>query len=321
VLLVLPALAQEPPPSPDEAPKGPPPRVVPEAWTIPAEILAAVRAVADRSVGARMSAASLPFLGLPYLNGAAGEMDEADPDPVARYDTFDCMTLVEEVLGMALAGDPLYAPMIRDQLRYAGPHDYAHRRHFMEAQWVPAAIEAGLLEDITTRVGHARVLRKEVTPETWKHWKRRPLFHLPDAALPLGTWELPYLDLAEAELAVPRLPPGTLILTLRTERTYVPVATSHVTLVVDTPAGPRMRHATRMGVGKVRDDRLDWYVKHLRNYVKWPVLGLSFLLPRDQGPRLSNLAPSVVPLQALSPAEGPLPTFEAHPELVGEEEL
>ena len=270
-------------------------RQVPERWTIPPEVINAVRAVRDEPLGVRMDAASRTFLDLPYTNEAAGEGIGEDLDPPARYDTFDCLTLVEEVVALSLAGDPLYAPDIRNALRYRGDPSYADRRHFMEAQWVPDAIENGLLEDITARVGRASRLVKDVTPEVWRHWRHRAFFALPDAALPTGRWTLPYLDLDAAEEAILRIPAGALILTLRVPRDWSPVVTSHISMVVATPDGPRMRHATRMGVQKVRDDRLDWYIHHLSDYTNWPSLGISVLYPREQGPRLSRLVVDPLP--------------------------
>lgn len=290
----------------------------PERWTPQADVIARVRDARTRPLGERLELASRSFLGLPYLNDAAGEGLGVDPDPPSRYDAFDCLTFVEEVLGLTLAGDPLYAPAVRDALRYAGAPAYDHRRHFMEAQWIPDAIRNGLLEDITARVGHARDLRKDVTPEVWKRWRRRGLFTLPDSVLPLGEWALSYLDLAEAVEAVPRIPAGALVITLREERAWSPVVVTHISMVVPAPEGSapdaelRMRHATRMGRQTVRDDRLGWYAAHLRDYVNWPALGITVLLPREQGPRISALRMPVLP-EPFARAEGALPAFVPRP--------
>jgi hypothetical protein len=274
----------------------------PERWTIPEGVLAAVREARNAPLGVRMEAASRSFLGLPYLNDAAGELDAIDPDPPSRYDTFDCLTFVEEVLGLALAGDPLHAPMIRDALRYRGKPSYATRRHFMEAWWIPDAIRNGLVTDITARVGRARTLRKSVTHDMWRHWAGRRLFRLPDDALPVGDWSLDYLDLEEAVAAVPRIPHGALLVTVRADRPWKPIVVTHISVVVppaaDAPPGAeaRMRHATRMGRRLVRDDRLGWYAAHIREYSNWPALGITVLLPREQGPRISALAPIALPV-------------------------
>ena len=295
----------------------PAPRV-PERWTPAAAVVDAVRAARTLALGVRVERASRAFLGLPYLNDAAGEGAGVDPAPPSRYDAFDCLTFVEEILSLSLAGDPLYAPALRDAFRYAGPPSYEHRRHFMEAEWIPDAIRNGLLEDITTRVGRARTLRKDVTHEVWQRWRRRGLFQLPDAALPLGEWSLPYLDLAEAAAAVPRIPAGALVFTMRQERAYSPIVITHISLVVPPEEGSppgaenRMRHATRMGRQLVRDDRLGWYAAHLRDYVNWPALGISVLLPREQGPRLSALEDTPLP-PPFPMADGALPAFAPQP--------
>lgn len=292
-----------------------------ERWTIPPEVMEAARAVRDRPLGERIAAISQPFLGLPYVWDAAGEGDEDDPDPVGRYDAFDCLTFVEETLAIALAGDPVDAAALRNAFRYRGAPSYLHRRHFMEAEWIPDAVQNGLVSDITAFVGHPRTVTKTVTAATWKGWGRRSLFRLPAEALPVGTWSLDYLDLAEAELAVPRIPPGAILLTLRSDRPGVPMVVTHVSLVIPGKDGAMMRHATRMGTRKVRDDRLMWYVKHIRDYVNWPALGVAVLMPREQGPRLAATTTEEREELGLGarfpPAEGALPHFEPQPLIPG----
>lgn len=293
-----------------------------QPWTIPADVADAVRKVANEPLGIRIDAATRPFLGLPYTNDAAGEGTGPDPDPPARYDTFDCVTFIEEALGMVLAGDPIDAPTIRDALRYgptavgqtgAPQPAYVDRNHFMESQWIPRALANGLLVDITDRVGRARTVEKQLTPEIWKNWRRRGLFALPDLALPLTTWRLRYLDLAQAVEAVPHIPPGSIVVTLRAVRTYSPIITTHISLVVPGTTEPLMRHATRMGKQTVRDDRLSWYMAHLRDYVNWPALGVAVLYPVEQGPRKSRLHPLPYPSIPLPDAEGESPYFQPKP--------
>ena len=69
----------------------------------------------------------------------------------------------------------------------------------------------------------------------------------------------------------------------------VPIVVSHVGLTVE---GGKMRHATKMGAGSVRDDDLRWYIRHLSTYTHWPVAGINVLEPIEQGPRLSCLGGS-----------------------------
>lgn len=266
-----------------------PPRSAPERWSVPDAVAARVRAVEDRPLGERIAAASQAFLGLPYQIDAAGESVAPDPDPPARYDRFDCLTFVEEMLGMALAGDPLYAPLYRNALRYDGDEAYASRNHFMETEWIPRAIRNGLLEDITASLGPAKVLTKNAPLEVWKPWAARHGFHLSETQLPVGSFQITYLDLDAAQAAADQIPVGAIVVTLRKDLPWIPVVTTHVSLVVPGETEPMMRHATRMGNRKVRDDRLRWYVAHLRDYTNWPSLGIAVLMPREQGPRRSRL--------------------------------
>ncbi len=297
-----PGLTAAPVGAPAEPAARPGVRFIAERWTIPPATLDAVRAVVNEPLGRRMEAASHDWLGLPYLNEAAGEQDAGDPDPPARYDTFDCLTFVEEVLGLSLSADPVYAPGIRDALRYkdAAPRpdwtrDYNERRHFMEAEWLPDAVQNRLLVDITASVGPSQVLTHEVTVQTWQNWRHTRFFHLPAALYPVGTWSLRYLDLPTAAASVANIPPGALVLTLRQPRPWSPIVITHVSLVVQDDSGKiHMRHATRMGSQKVRDDDLSWYLKHLYDYVNWPSLGIAVYLPREQGPRVSALRPTVL---------------------------
>ncbi len=291
-------------------------------WTAPHEVVAAIRAAADRPVGERLDAATRLFLGRPYVVDPVGEGEGADADVPARYDVFDCMSFVEEALGMVLAGDPVGAPAVRDALRYGGVADYAHRNHFMEAQWIPRAIATGMLEDVTDRLGSARTLTKAVTPAVWQGWRSRRRFFLADPELPVGTWSLRYLDLGQAAEAAPRIPPGALVVTLRVERAWSPIVTTHVSLVVPGRTEPMMRHATKMGKRLVRDDKLSWYMTHLRDYVNWPALGVAVLMPREQGPTRAATLDSLVPALPYSDAGGDLPVFvpqPLNPQNVGED--
>jgi hypothetical protein len=289
-----------------------------ERWTLPESLVARVRSVAGRHVGERLEAATRGFLGVPYLHEAAGEGAGVDPDPPATYGRFDCLTFVEEMLGVVLAADPLGGPTVRNALRYAdGRVRYEDRHHFMEAGWIPAALRSGLLVDITDRIGRARTLTRTVTDATWRGWRRRALFHLPDARLPVGTWALRYLDLAEARRVADSIPPGAVLLTIRAPRSALPYAVTHVSLVVSDGGKVSMRHASRMGAQRVRDDSLAWYLWHLGEYPRWPAIGVGILYPRDIGPRRSGVGPAPwdappLPGEALrrgmppsAPGEGP----------------
>ncbi|MCK6504859.1 DUF1460 domain-containing protein [Myxococcota bacterium] len=267
--------------------------VVVDEGAMPEELVAVAREVAARPVGERMAAISQVLLGRPYRVDAAGEGRAPDRDPPARYDAFDCLTFVEEVLALALAGDPLSAPALRQRLRYgdAAP-TYEARRHFMISQWVPGAVADGLLADITDQLGETHLVDLAVTPATWRGWRRRALFALPDDRLPVGRFTLPVLSVDAALAAIDDIPPGALVLTVRQPRPGVPMVVTH--LGFKLPGGgdrPMIRHATKMSGQRVMDHGLAWYLEHLRWYDRWPVDGVTVLVPREQGPRRTALPP------------------------------
>ena len=85
---------------------------------IPDPVAKIAREVVNQPLAYRMKAVSEPFLGLPYLIDGHGEGIGPDSDPPARYDAFDCLTFLEEILSLAFAGDPVSAPYYRQALRY-----------------------------------------------------------------------------------------------------------------------------------------------------------------------------------------------------------
>lgn len=260
---------------------------------VPPELVAVARLAADLPLGARMKAVSDPLLGRPYLSDATGEGLDPDPDPPARYDAFDCLTFVEEVLALALPADPISAPMVRQGLRYGrAPARYENRRHFMLSEWIPGNEADGWVQDITASLGETHLLEKDLRPESWRYWRRRSLFQLPDDRLPTGHFELPLLSVDAALEAADRIPAGALILTVRQSREGVPIVVTHIGFKLPQEGDrPMVRHATRMKGMRVMDHSLSWYLEHLRWYDQWPVEGISVLMPRESGPRVAALQP------------------------------
>ncbi|MCP4807230.1 MAG: DUF1460 domain-containing protein [Proteobacteria bacterium] len=242
-------------------------------------------------LGERVLAISDPWIGRAYLLGALGEAGGVDPQPITRYDAFDCLTFVEEILALALSPQPHRAHEVRMDLRYrdGGPYTYENRRHFMLAEWIPGTIEAGWMEDITSTLPGAEARTKTVTLDTWNGWRRRSLFDLGDARLPVGTMDFHVLPLAAAEDALHLIPDGSLVFTVRALWDHLPIAISHVGITIPAET-PTMRHASAMGKKIVRDDELDWYVRHVAEYSNWPTEGLIVLKPVEAGPTLGHLA-------------------------------
>jgi len=262
---------------------------------IPEPIAKAAHDHRNAPIGQRITAISEAMMGTPYLNDATGEGTAPDFDPPARYDAFDCLTFVEEVLALSLAPDVRGAAAVRNSLRYGDgqPTTYEDRLHFMLQQWVPQAIEAGWVRDITAELGETRLMQKKVTLRNWQWWKGRKLFLLPDERLPTGTFRMQVLTPGSAWDVAPEIPDGAIVLTVRESKDHVPIIVTHLGFKVSSavPDKPFFRHATKMGKRpRVRNDWLRWYVEHNRWYHWWPVAGFTVLMPQEAGPRLSRLA-------------------------------
>jgi len=262
-----------------------------DVGVLPAEVEEVVRASAHLPLPERMAAISAPFLDLPYLVDGHGEGMGPDTDPPARYDAFDCVTFLEEVLALSFAADPLSAPLFRNALRYAdGVPEYSRRHHFMLAEWIPANVEAGFVQDITASLGETHRIEKVVEKKTWTNWQGTRQFKHELSQLPVGTYGLNVMSLDAAEEAIDSFPPGAIILTVRQPHDWKPIIISHVGFIIPTAEDipTTMRHATKMAGQKVRDHYLAWYIERLRWFPR-AVEGISVLMPIDQGPRQSRL--------------------------------
>jgi hypothetical protein len=257
-----------------------------ELGAIPPALLERALETSHLDLPDRMQAISQLLLETPYLDDPLGEGFGEDPDPFARYDAFDCLTFLEEVLALSISGAPSHAAAVRNGLRYGDkPPSYATRRHFMTLQWIPGNTADGWLRDTTAEYGPSTVFQKEVTPGVWKAWNRRGNYALTDEELPMGTMRLNVLPLDEAIEAAPTIRPGSIIFTVREDRSWIPLWITHVGFVV---AGEEttIRHASRMKSSmRVRDHGLVWYLEHLKTYANWRVAGISILEPIPMGPR------------------------------------
>ncbi len=268
--------------------------MAPPAWdsdpgALPPEVAARAYELRQRPLAERIGAVSELFLGRPYQEGCAGEGEGFDADPPARYDVFDCVTFLEEVLALALAPDPAWVGWMRTQLRFRdGEPSYETRHHFFVMEWIHYNIEAGFIEDITASLGEAVYIDKQLDAQAYASWRRRERFPLPDERLPAGAMHLPVLPLDQALAAVDRIPAGAIVVTVRIPLDHIPIVVTHVGFTVPAEQ-PTMRHATRMGEGRVRDDSLAWYLEHLESYSNWPIAGISVLMPLEQGPRRGAL--------------------------------
>ena len=233
-----------------------------------------------------MAAISEPWLGRPYTVGPLGELSGVDADPLIRYDTFDCLTFIEEVFALALAPDLLSAQEVRLSLRYRGDHTptYENRRHFMLAEWIPGVVAEGWFTDITADFDGAVEVRREVTEASWAGWWGRDALPLPGERLPVGPQRFWYLPLDEALAQLGEIPDGTVVFFLRQPVDHIPIAITHVGVLVPSEREALLRHASKLR-GALRDEPLRSYLIEQRAYTKWPLVGLILLAPQDYGPR------------------------------------
>lgn len=104
----------------------------------------------------RLELASQSFVGLPYgKNGPLGEGETAryDADPLYRFDTFDCTTFVETIVGLALSSNVDEFEFNMNKIRYAhGEVGFLTRNHYTSLHWVPNNIQNGVFEEINDMV-------------------------------------------------------------------------------------------------------------------------------------------------------------------------
>ncbi len=252
---------------------------------MPPEVAALQRSLRGAPLDQRIREVSALWLGSDYLVGPLGEAGGQDPDPVLRYDAFDCLTYIEEVLATALAPDPVSVHEVRMGLRYrdGGPYTYENRRHFMLAEWIPGVVADGWMTDITPTLEGAVRVDRVVTPAAWAGWWGRAALPMDDARLPVGEQTFWYLPLDALLASVDALPDSAVIFFVRQPADHIPIAITHVGLLLQGEA-PTLRHASKLG-GMVRDHPLRWYVEHQRQYQKWPMVGGIILTTEDFGPR------------------------------------
>lgn len=250
---------------------------------IPAEIIAIKETHKGREIGEQMKALTIPLLGMEYLIDAAGEEKEPDLDPIVRYDAFDCLTFVEEAMALAIGENESETERIRRDLRYQGASiDYEERNHFMLSQWIPNAIEKGYLVDITHTIGETHLVSKTIEAKTWAHWRGRHKYPFTIEQYPTGTYNLGVLSLDAAIENVQKIPEGALVVVIRQNKEYNPLLITHLGFVVKySDTDIRIRHATKMAGGTVKDNYLTWYLDYIRYYNRWPVEGVIILEPQD----------------------------------------
>jgi len=261
-----------------------PAAVIEPITEIPEAVITARDEMTDLSIGLRMKLVTEPLLGADYIIDAVGEEREPDPDPIVRYDAFDCLTFVEEAMALSLGTNEQDINRIRKELRYQGSQiDYLDRNHFMVSQWIPNNIQKGYFVDITHTLGETHLVSKTITERTWSRWRGRHKYPFEISHYPTGTYSLGVLSLDAAIGSIEKIPDGALIIVVRQNKSYNPLLITHLGFVVrHSEKDVRIRHATKMAGGVVKDNYLLWYLEHIRKFTKWPIEGVLVLMPQDK---------------------------------------
>ena len=250
---------------------------------IPEAVIEARAEMDELPIGQRMKLVTDPLLGVDYIIDAVGEEKDPDPDPIVRYDAFDCLTFVEEAVALSLGQTDQDIDSIRRDLRYQnGRLDYLNRNHFMLSQWIPNNIKKGYFVDITHTLGETHLVSKTITERTWSRWKGRHKYPFEISHYPTGTYSLGVLSLDAAINSIETIPDGALLIVVRQNKIYNPLLITHLGFVVRySDKDIRIRHATKMAGGVVKDNYLLWYLEHIRKFTRWPVEGILVLMPQE----------------------------------------
>ncbi len=250
------------------------------------------RAHAVQPLGARVQAVSEPFLGTPYVLGNMGEGpdgDGRDKDPRYNVKSADCTTFVEHALAFALASDLAQAKELLDEIRYDhGQVGYGKRRHWPEAQWVRGLEAEGFLEDATAQVaGPAGVQTESVTidPKALAASAHAELKEkLRPEEVPVGTFSVPYVPLAQMAAAGGALEAGMVINVVKADKPGLLTRISHQGLIVKKDGQVLVRNATSVGKMAVVDEPLAGFVERQGRAKSWPTVGFNFQRLRPRAP-------------------------------------
>jgi hypothetical protein len=256
-------------------------------WLWTAIRLTAVDAAVTMPMGTdanqRLLDVTTPLLGAPYHLSALGEGDTEgaiDTDPRFRVDAFDCTTFVETAMALASSTSIAASHAQLDRIRYDGAPSYASRRHFPEAEWLPALTAMHVLKDITRDVGGSDVVveKKILNLAVWKRGKKKGLPPLKDDRIPNVTTSIDVWPIAAALAHGDRIPPGTVVSVVRADVAAIPVRVSHQGLVLQKSVNGQkvifIRHAADRLHHHVVDEPIEQYLKRLAQHKEWPVTGI-----------------------------------------------
>lgn len=156
---------------------------------------------------------SAEFLGRSYSWSSLGEGSGADfdPNPRYRFDTFNCTTYVETVLGKSVARDFKDFEEIMDKIRYEdGVVGFLERNHFPSNDWIANNKKIGLVSDVTGKLfgPKTRQLKTVIDKQSWYQ-----KVHGLEVKFPKEQTSIPYIsgdDLIENPKLLDKIPSGVI---------------------------------------------------------------------------------------------------------------
>lgn len=272
--------AKKIPAKPDDAPPA-------DSRAVGNEILDRLHALpADASMNQRLLAVSDPLLGMPYALDPLGEQGRGlDPDPLYRFEQFDCETLIETMLAMSKAEDLPSFALRMVETRYPSGHlRYEARSHLIEAQWLPSNTARGFFTDITREIGGPVTAKASISVRAKGLEKAYEKFVARVGAhWPVGEYSIPYVPIDWAIAHADEFPEGTIIQIVREPRRGVPHAVTHQGVVLRREDGKLIfRNASSSPrFQKVVDRSVRGYLEFSKAYFskkgRWEVVGVNLL--------------------------------------------
>lgn len=234
----------------------------------PTPMIAGGTVTKDMDLNSRLYTILSKQVGKPYELaplGEGGRDENGDSKPLFRLDAFDCLTLTETSMALAMADKQGQAVDLLQRIRYLGQEiKWAERKHFTYTQWIPENQRLGLIRDITKKVGnfHTQVIKHSTqynfyTGE-WKTFIDRMGGHFPQGDFYTEIVPLAALPEVEGKLITP-----SLAFVVKEYRKYLPHRISHVAIILRNPKNALVVFEASKPWKKVVMQGYDKWVGHL----------------------------------------------------------
>lgn len=204
------------------------------------------------------------YVGTKYVRDPLGEEAAPDPDPLIRFDAFDCTTFVETAMA---DGDVDKLNTIRYK---NGNVDFINRNHFIETEWLPN--NTNLVENVSAKYGKTAIRTVTINRAEWM----KRMHHIKDMtpAKTVNLEYIPYSNLGNIKTEKPLIVLFVLAKNPRIiKKTGTDLAVHHMGFLL--PDGT-LRHAS-FSRGGVVDGKFDEYVakrKKMPNNIGVILLGI-----------------------------------------------